>query len=241
MPRQARRLTFAPNPETLVGILTWDRANENCLEYVKRSQKTAIYRRTQKCLNELLDEQEVADAQSASLEQKLLQCPQNANRQNSQSLPEGGEMVVEEEGLPRPSAEDLNDEEDNEDEDEILYPPSCNYLPGSVEDFTEKMRFNGLTWRQEVKKRVKKDPNLKRLLQWVNSRPSSMDEPTHTLGQMLHDIKDIPHSEVGHIADMGDGYVQMPTATFERYVYPSAFLRSYLENMRSNNLPGGTE
>jgi hypothetical protein len=63
MPRRARKLTFAPNPETLVGVLTWDRSKENCLEYVKRCQTTALQRRTQKRLNELLDEQEAAAAQ----------------------------------------------------------------------------------------------------------------------------------------------------------------------------------
>jgi len=63
MPRRARKITFAPNPETLVGVLTWDRSKENCLEYVKRCHITALQRRTQKRLNELLDEQEAAAAQ----------------------------------------------------------------------------------------------------------------------------------------------------------------------------------
>ncbi len=58
MPRLARKLTFAPNPETLVGVLTWDRSKENCLEYVKRCQTTALQRHTQKRFNELLDDQE---------------------------------------------------------------------------------------------------------------------------------------------------------------------------------------
>ena len=63
MPRRARKITFAPNPETLVGVLTGDRSKENCLEYVKRCQITALQRRTQKRLNELLDEQEATAAQ----------------------------------------------------------------------------------------------------------------------------------------------------------------------------------
>ncbi len=58
MPRRARKPTFAPNPETLVGVLTWDRSKENCLEYVKRCQTTALQRRTRKRLNELVDDQE---------------------------------------------------------------------------------------------------------------------------------------------------------------------------------------
>ena len=59
MPETGYRISFARNPESLVGYLTWDRAHENCLEYVKRCQQTALQRRTQKRLNELLDEQEV--------------------------------------------------------------------------------------------------------------------------------------------------------------------------------------
>jgi hypothetical protein len=114
-----------------------------------------------------------------------------ANSHKPQSLPEGREMEVEEERPPLQSSEEKalkdsedkdeanedpsEEEQDDEDEEECLFPPSCNYFPGSVEVFTEKMRFNGLTWWQEVKKRVKKDPNLKKLLQWVNSRPSPMD------------------------------------------------------------------
>jgi hypothetical protein len=57
-----------------------------------------------------------------------------------------------------------------------------------------------------------------------------MDEPTRSLGQMLHDIKNLG-SEAEQIIDTGDGFVQMPIATFERHVYPSAYLRSYLRAM----------
>ena len=63
MPKEGYRISFSRNPESLVGYLTWDRANENCLEYVKRCQRTALQRRTQKRLNELLDEQEKAAEQ----------------------------------------------------------------------------------------------------------------------------------------------------------------------------------
>jgi hypothetical protein len=41
---------------------------------------------------------------------------------------------------------------------------------------------------------------------------------------MLHDIKNL-HGEAEQIIDMGDGFVQMPIATFERHIYPSAYLR----------------
>ncbi len=41
---------------------------------------------------------------------------------------------------------------------------------------------------------------------------------------------------------MTDGYVQMPVATFEKHVYPSAFLRSYLRAMgETDDLAGGVE
>jgi hypothetical protein len=54
-----------------------------------------------------------------------------------------------------------------------------------------------------------------------------MDEPTRSLGQMLYDIKNL-HGEAEQIIDMGDGLVQMPIATFERHVYPSAYLTEEL-------------
>jgi hypothetical protein len=68
-----------------------------------------------------------------------------------------------------------------------------------------------------------------------------MDEPTRPLGQILHAIKNL-RGEAEQIIDMGDGYVQMPIATFERHVYPSAFLRSYLRAMgETEDLAGGVE
>jgi hypothetical protein len=129
-------------------------------------------------------------------------------------------------GLPaqNPHAEaidvDKDDEDkDNEEEDVLLLPDSQNFVPGTAEDFTEKLRFNGLRWRHEVEQRAKKDPTLRDFLLWVNNRPSPMEEAMRPLGQMLHDIKNL-QGEAEQIVDMGDGYVQMSIATFERHVYP---------------------
>ena len=134
-----------------------------------------------------------------------------------------------------------NEDKDNEEEDVFLLPESGNFAIGTAEYFTEKLRFNGLRWRHEVRQRVKKDPNLRDFLLWVSNRPSPMDEATRPLGQMLHDIKNL-RGEAEQIVDMGDGFVQMPIATFERHVYPSAYLRSYLRAMgETDDLAGGVE
>jgi hypothetical protein len=45
---------------------------------------------------------------------------------------------------PHHDDEDLTIEEDNEEENVFLLPESQNFIPGTAEDFTEKMRFNGL-------------------------------------------------------------------------------------------------
>ena len=50
-----------------------------------------------------------------------------------------------------------NEDKDNEEEDVFLLPESQNFAPGTAEYFTEKLRFNGLRWRHEVKQRVKKE------------------------------------------------------------------------------------
>jgi len=143
-----------------------------------------------------------------------------------------------------PSPRQSNDQTMNdgtEEDDAFLLPESQNFSHGTAEHFTEVLRFNGLRWRHELKRRVRNDPTLQEFLVWVNNRPSPMDEPTRPLGQMLHDIKDL-RSEADRIIDMGDGYVQMPSATFERHVYPSAFLRSYLASMGDTEaLTGGIE
>jgi hypothetical protein len=74
-----------------------------------------------------------------------------------------------------PLEEDLNEEGGHEEDDKFLLPESQNFVPGTAEDFTEKMRINGLKWRHELRRRVKNDPNLRELLQWVSNRPSPMD------------------------------------------------------------------
>ena len=134
-----------------------------------------------------------------------------------------------------------NEDKDNEEEDAFLLPESGNFAIGTAEYFTEKLRFNGLRWRHEVKQRVKKDPTLRDFLLRVNNPPSPMDEATRPLGQMLHDIKNL-RGEAEQIINMGDGFMQMPIATFERHVYPSAYLRSYLRAMgETEDLAGAVE
>jgi hypothetical protein len=61
---------------------------------------------------------------------------------------------------PPPHQKDIEVDKDNEEEDTFLLPESQNFPPGTAEDFTEKLRFNGLRWRHEVRQRVKKDPSL---------------------------------------------------------------------------------
>ena len=70
----------------------------------------------------------------------------------------------------------------SEEEDVFLLPESQNFVHGTAEHFTEVMRFNGLRWRHELRRRVRNDPTLREFLEWVNNRPSPMDEPTRPLG-----------------------------------------------------------
>ncbi len=44
-----------------------------------------------------------------------------------------------------------NEDKDNEEEDAFLLPESGNFAIGTAEYFTEKLRFNGLRWRYELK------------------------------------------------------------------------------------------
>ncbi len=48
---------------------------------------------------------------------------------------------------PPPQSEDLTMNDGTEKEDAFLLPESQNFVPGTAEDFTEKMRFNCLRWR----------------------------------------------------------------------------------------------
>jgi hypothetical protein len=60
-----------------------------------------------------------------------------------------------------PGEEDPEEGETKEEDDEFLLPESQHYAPGTAEDFTEKMRFNGLKWRHALRKRVQNDPKLR--------------------------------------------------------------------------------
>ena len=101
------------------------------------------------------------------------------------------------------------------------------------------MRFNGLRWRHELKKRVAKDPNLHNVLRWIQHHPSSMEEPTKTLAEMVSALKDLSWHEAELLMDMGDGNMLMPIAMFEHYVYPMTYLRTYLEDMNEEKPAGG--
>jgi hypothetical protein len=68
-----------------------------------------------------------------------------------------------------------------------------------------------------------------------------MDEPTRTLAEMVSGLKSLPRDEVNRISNMGDGFMQLPIAMFERYIYFMTYLRSYLENMHEEKAAGGIE
>ncbi len=70
-----------------------------------------------------------------------------------------------------PQSKDQAMNDGTEEEDVFLLPESQNFVPGTAEYFTEKMRFNGLRWRHELRKRVRNDPTLREFLQWVDNRP----------------------------------------------------------------------
>ncbi len=110
--------------------------------------------------------------------------------------------------------------EDGEQEEDFLLPPSQKLRPGSIDHLDEQMRFNGLRWRHQLKRRVAKDPDLHNVLRWFQHHPSSMEEPTKTLAEMVSALKDLPRHEAERLIDMGDGNILMPITMFEHYVYP---------------------
>jgi hypothetical protein len=91
-----------------------------------------------------------------------------------------------------------NEEEDGDQEDSFLLPPSQKFRPSSIDHLDEQMR----------------------LLTWMQYHPSPMDEPTRTLAEMVSAPKAIPRREAERLMDMGDGNMLMPIAMFEHYVYP---------------------
>jgi hypothetical protein len=71
-----------------------------------------------------------------------------------------------------PRDHDFIDEDEDEDpEDELFLPPSQNFHPNSIDHLDEQMRYNGLRWRHELKRRVAKDPHLQDLLTWFQYHP----------------------------------------------------------------------
>jgi hypothetical protein len=123
----------------------------------------------------------------------------------------------------------FNDEdEDGDQEEELFLPPSQKFHPNSIDYLDEQMRFNGLRWRHELKRRVAKDSHLQDLLNWFQHHPAPMDETTRTLAEMVSSIKALPRREAERLMDMGDGNMLMPITLFEHVIFPSAYLRAYL-------------
>jgi hypothetical protein len=118
----------------------------------------------------------------------------------------------------------LGDEnQDRDQEEEFLLPPSQNFRPGSIDHLDEQMRHNDLRWRHKLKKRVANNPNLQAVLNWIKHHPASMEKPTRTLAEMASGIADLPLHEAERLMDMGDGNMLMPIAMFERYVYRMSY------------------
>jgi hypothetical protein len=68
-----------------------------------------------------------------------------------------------------------------------------------------------------------------------------MDETTRTLAEMVSSIKAIPRRDAERLMDMGDGNMLMPITLFEHFVYPTAYLRAYLEELHEEKPAGGIE
>jgi hypothetical protein len=129
-------------------------------------------------------------------------------------------------GETAPRDWNFNDEDEDGDQEELFLAPSQKFHPNSIDHLDEQMRFNGLRWRHELKRRVAKDPHLQDLLNWFQHHPAPMDETTRTLAEMVSSI---------------DGNMLMPITLFEHFIYPSAYLRAYLEEMQEEKAAGGIE
>jgi hypothetical protein len=103
------------------------------------------------------------------------------------------ERKANEETAPQDS--DFMDEDEDEDpEDEFFLPPSQKCHPNSIDHLDEQMRYNGLRWRHELKRKVTKDPHLRDLLTWFQHHPSPMDETTrrsHPSGLFLEEMPNV--------------------------------------------------
>jgi hypothetical protein len=74
------------------------------------------------------------------------------NEENDAALEAFSELydMTEDETAVDPAPSQIKDhamDDGNEEEDAFLLPESQNFIPGTAEDFTENMRFNGLRWR----------------------------------------------------------------------------------------------
>jgi hypothetical protein len=144
-------------------------------------------------------------------------------RTGANTAPPTAILNREEKANEETSLQDWNfpdEDKDGDLEEELFLPPSQNFRPNSIDHLDEQMRYNGLRWRHELKKRVAKDPKLQSLLTWFQHHPAPMDEPTRTLAEMVSAIKAIPRRDAERLMDMGDGNMLMPITLFEHFIYP---------------------
>jgi hypothetical protein len=79
------------------------------------------------------------------------------------------------------------------------------------------------------------------LLRWFQQHPSPMEETTRTFAEMVTTLKALPRRDAERLMDMGDGNVLMPITLFEHFIYPTAYLRAYLEELPVAKQAGGIE
>jgi hypothetical protein len=68
-----------------------------------------------------------------------------------------------------------------------------------------------------------------------------MEETTRTLAEMVLSIKALPQRDAERLMDMGDGNVLMPITLFEHFIYPTAYLMAYMDQLHEEKPAGGIE
>jgi hypothetical protein len=107
--------------------------------------------------------------------------------------------------------------------------------PGTLEELQSRLHTDGHRLRKEFHESLKKNPQ-----KWKALRaPASMQSASRTISEMLLSIPDVDR---GQFQELGDGFVMMPPAMMEKYLFPSLYLMHFLrEKSKEENVPGGID
>jgi hypothetical protein len=115
-----------------------------------------------------------------------------------------------------------------------LLPQTEGEVKSTVEDLTQKLRIEGMSWRHLFNRSLKEHPETWKSLR----RPASMYASQLSLADVLTCVPSVDRDQ---FQESGDGNVNVPLYIMEKYMLPSLRIQAYVNEKTTETLPGGAD